>query len=128
MARQERGYSYAKKAATMSVHRNRVGAAIIVGRKRISIGWNVIKTHPLSSRCTTHAEIQALKGRDVVGGSIYVVRLLRNNTLGMSRPCSKCLETLRLVGINRIYYYNGRGEALNENIQRDFKVAPSILN
>ena len=56
-----------------------------------------------------HAEMSALlnakKNVDVYGSSIYVVRIMSNNSsLGNSKPCCNCEYNLYLNGIKKIYY------------------------
>jgi len=60
-----------------------------------------------------HAEVRAInKCSNCKGSTIIVAR--RNKK--MSRPCPKCLEYIKSVGINKIIYYNWDGEPTVERI------------
>ena len=52
---------------------------------------------------STHSECAALI-RSVGGDTLVVVRILRNNRLTMSKPCSKCIKFAKECGIRRIIY------------------------
>ena len=54
-----------------------------------------------------HAEIAALKGvsPDVAKGStVYVGRVLKDGTPGMSRPCAQCEKYLNELGVKKVIY------------------------
>lgn len=59
------------------------------------------------TRISTHAEIAALRNlppETIRGCTIYVGRVLKNNTPGLSRPCPRCEQTLRQLGVKRVIY------------------------
>lgn len=111
-----RGLKYANKAALISdAPHHRVGAAIFLGRRLISIGWNSDKTHPDSrTRYNAHhAEFAAIIGNhkfDMLGASIFVVRLTPAGTARMAKPCPECQKVILAAGISKIFYTNFDGE------------------
>lgn len=115
MNRIQRGVSYAIKAAELSAMNHRVGAAIFHGPRLISIGWNDSKTTPLIKSPTRwhHAESSALTGTrryDLCKADIFVVRLGKDGSLKMAKPCKLCEKLLRAACIKRVYFSNYDGE------------------
>lgn len=91
----------------------KIGACVSRGRRVISAGYNQIKTHPLMLRFRNeyvtglHAEMHACVGVDLDslnGADIYVVRLRKDGSLGMARPCKLCREYLADMGVRRAYF------------------------
>lgn len=92
MNRIDRGLHYARKAALLSKHGRRVGAALFMGNRLVAVGWNSKRTHPKQDTYTNmqHAELNCLIGLhklDVSKGTLYVVRVLKSGELAMSKPC-----------------------------------------
>jgi len=92
----------------------RVGAAIVRGRRVVSIGWNQRKTHPksLSRYKAHHAEFHSIVGMhkfDLVGSDIYVARVTPGGNIGMAKPCIYCQAFLRSCGIRRAYFTTDSG-------------------
>ena len=122
MNRIQRGISAAIQAAGLSVEKHKVGAAIYLGRRLVSIGWNSNKTYP---KCTgfhrwQHAEVAALIGTskfNLVNATIYVARITRSGLVSMAMPCEDCQEFLRAVGVRRAVYtdYNGQPKRMKLN-------------
>lgn len=117
MNRIDRGLKYAEKAATLSNNEKfRVGAAIFRGKRLISMGWNnTWKTHPESKARfkACHAEFAAIQGNykyDLIGATIYVVRITNANRRGMAKPCKYCEEVIAAAGIEQVIYTNQKGE------------------
>lgn len=102
----------------------KVGACLARGKSIFSVGVNQVKSHPMayrrkqarvkgSWRYGLHAEVHACLGLDtsqLQGASIYVVRVKKDGTLGMAKPCIRCQEFLRAVGVKRAYYSTNDGE------------------
>ncbi len=91
----------------------KVGACLARGPRIISAGFNQIKTHPFTLRLRNsmitclHAEMHACLGVDsdaLKGASIYVVRLRRDGTLSIAKPCRACTELLSKLGVKKAYY------------------------
>ena len=90
-------------------------AVLVKGGSVLSIGYNQRETHALidayraSEFCNTmHAEVDAvLKARKKIrleGCKIYVIRLRRDKTLGMARPCAMCRACMSAYGIKKMFY------------------------
>lgn len=121
MTRTNRGIRYATQAARMSVHNRRVGAALMFGPKLVAIGWNNDRTHPLQDTYNSmqHAELNCLIGLhklDITKGVLYIVRLLRDDSRAMSKPCESCTRFLKAVGIRKVYYSYDATKIRMENI------------
>ena len=89
----------------------RLGAILVHRNSIVSIGMNSYKTHPLMAARTSwpflHAEQNAIirAGLDNCEGlDLYIARVLKNNTLAMSKPCKVCIKLIKDVGIRNIYY------------------------
>jgi len=115
MNRMERGMKYAIEAADLVTHtRYKVGAALFIGNKLISLGWNVNKTHPEQQSVFRwqHAEMAALVGihkHDLTRAHIYVARVTMTGLLRIAKPCDDCQRILRAAGIRRAYYTSRDG-------------------
>lgn len=115
MNRIQRGFSVAEGAARLVTHsRYRVGAAIFLGARLISVGWNQDKTHPKQRSIFKwhHAETSALIGtsrRDLSRATIFVVRITGRGKWRISRPCPDCEAMLRASGIRRVWYSDRDG-------------------
>lgn len=121
----ERLLRQAKKAAMLStgVGRNqnyRLGAVLFERNRKIEIGWNSYKTHPLMNYFDKdrgyphlHAECHCLirQGtRHVKGLDLLVVRLSAKNEFTMAKPCPYCTEFMSECGIRNVYYTGWKGE------------------
>lgn len=96
----------ARRVAEAGKSRYRVGA-VIAKQKPISLASNIMsKSHPERSPKSHCAEFRAVKKAqtDLGQAEIYIVRLRRDGTPGMSKPCTKCEELLRKEGITRAIY------------------------
>lgn len=98
----------ARRAASFSTLRQRVGAVISSRNRILSVGCNKRKTHPQSpSKWSIHAEVDALLGlpREVLNGStVCVVRLTKRGLLAMSRPCAGCVGILLEAGVSKVIF------------------------
>lgn len=122
------GFRLARTASKLSTHdQHKVGAAIVKKRRAISVGANLMKTHPIYADgerwFSIHAEMKALISAEtsVEGGDIYVYRATAHDELAMARPCDECLKVLAEAGIRRIYYTTEQGYTV-ENINGESKV------
>jgi len=50
-----------------------------------------------------HAEARVARKLDW-GSTVYVVRIKRDGTLGMARPCKQCQAAMRLKGVRYCHY------------------------
>ena len=112
----------AQKESNNSQERFRLGAVVAKGKRVLSKGYNINKTHPLGSGeyKTVHSETAAIcealrRGVDLKGASIYVFRQGKDHGL-MARPCPCCMELIKSVGITDIYYTNKEGKTAHEQV------------
>lgn len=126
MMRQARGILRASKEINGENKRKFfVGSAIYKGSRLLGAAENCYKSRAqfYSGTCrTTHAEHRAIlrysrvrKGA-LCGCRIFVVRLTKNGSFSMSRPCSTCRRLLKFVGITDVYYTDYNGNVVYENI------------
>ena len=104
-----------------SKSRFRLGAVLVHKNNIVSVGTNSYKTHPLMSKRTAwpylHAEQHAIirAGIDNCEGlDLYIARVLKNNTLALSKPCDVCAKVIQEVGIKRTFYSTDAGEGKYE--------------
>lgn len=97
--------------------------ACLVYRNQYVLGINQRKTDTFHARYTTneeavyrHAESDAIKrgikefGKNALTNStLYVLRLLVNDTIAMAKPCCTCQSIIREYGIPRVLYTNEQG-------------------
>lgn len=107
----------------------RLGAVLIYKSKVMSVGWNSTKTSPLQRELnryrgydvdssiahnTLHAEVACLtkaKDLDIDWGraSLFVCRIKKDGTRGISRPCKGCMALIKSLGIKNLYYTTNEG-------------------
>lgn len=115
MERDERFINYALFIAKLSKHRrHKVGAIITKGSRILSVGINKVKTHPLQHNTHTkkhgksiHAELSAILGLSTNqrrGSTIYVARLLADESYGLAKPCSYCMALIEEVEIKKVVW------------------------
>lgn len=100
----------ARNASKNSNYKIKIGCVIAIHGKPVSVGWNVVKTHPTytgnSHRRSIHAEIRAVISArcDVTGGIAYVYRETRNGVPALCKPCDFCHDIMGEAGIRSVYY------------------------
>ena len=107
----------------------RLGAVLIYKGKVMSVGWNSTKTSPLQkdlnrlrefevdcseAHHTLHAEVACLtKARDLdidwSRASIFVYRIKKDDSPGLSYPCKGCMSLIKSMGIKNIYFSTENG-------------------
>ena len=127
LGRSRRAYfRAAESVSTLSNHRCKIGCVVVRGHRIISSGHNSKDSvHAFQARIdkeyfncecagVLHAETDALlpliKSKiDLNGASIYVFRRMKDGSLGMARPCQRCMKVIRKCGIKYINYttYDG---------------------
>ena len=98
----------------------RLGAILVHRNSIVSVGMNSYKTHPLMAARTEwpflHAEQNAIirAGLDNCEGlDLYIARVLKNNTLALSKPCKVCTKLIKDVGIKNVYYSTNAKKFVN---------------
>lgn len=107
----------------------RLGAVLIYKGKVMSVGWNSTKTSPLQRQLnryrgydvdaseahnTLHAEVSCLtkvRDLDIDWGraSIFVYRIKKDGSAGLSYPCKGCMALIKSMGIKNIYFSTENG-------------------
>ena len=109
----DRGFRAAAKAALLSDVNQRVGAALLVKSRVVSVGWNTHKTHPKApTEHTQHAEFNVLTGVNraiLPTAKLFVVRLGLSDQIRMAKPCGTCHKWLEAAGVKRLYFSSAHG-------------------
>ena len=119
-----RYFELAESVAKLSDYpRIKIGSVIVKNKDVVSVGQNMLKTHPAQFRYNkrlpynmpvshVHAEINTIsKARtDLLRGStMYIFRRDRNGNTAMCRPCNACMQAIKDAGIKEIYYSISNG-------------------
>lgn len=91
-------------------------AEIVRGGNVIARGYN-----KKGFNSSTHAEIDALKQlvrqkRGAEGTTITVIRYLKDDSFGASKPCPDCMEALLEAGVKKINYFDYNGQFHSQRI------------
>jgi len=125
-----RHFELAAKTALRSDSKFRLGAVLAKRNRAISWGWNDMRrTHPIMREYNydkawvpgVHAEIDACLGvdrDDLNNADVYVVRIRKDGSYGLAKPCLICTRILKSMGISRAYYSTEEGYGIYE-IQAD---------
>ena len=91
-------------ATTKARHKqHRLAAIIIKGGSIIATGHN--------SECI-HAEESAINRSsksNIKGCTLVVLRVRRNGTLGLAKPCQDCMGRITIAGIKKVLYTDENG-------------------
>lgn len=105
LGKYDAAFKAAIKAAANSDHyQHRLGSAIVRGSNIISIGYNSAYIH------SEHAAINRAWRSNIVGTTLVIVRIRRNGSIGMSKPCGLCMKRLIQAGVKRVVFSNHDGE------------------
>lgn len=107
------------KKAVQSKCKQQHAAIIVKGGRVLGIGVNQVHNY-LHSTCvtgieddairnliSTHAEVAAIKQvkkEHLKGATLYVARISPGGNVSYSRPCARCEQIIRSVGIKEIVY------------------------
>lgn len=102
-------YKTALKACVKAAHRSNhrqhhMGAALMKGGALIAVGWNTDHIH------TEHAALNRAWRSGTEGCTLFVVRIRKDGSWGMAKPCQLCTERLIVAGIKKVVYSNITGE------------------
>ena len=120
--------NFAKQVSTQSNHKHKIGCVVVSGHKIISSGHNSdTKTSPIQARLDSehfncecagkvHAETEALlyyirHHISLSGATLYTFRQKKNGSYGCARPCPRCMQLIKMVGIKKIVYTTDDGIA-----------------
>lgn len=103
----------AKKLALSSSGEYRLGSVVVKSGRILSRGIN--KYNMLNNLArkyfgyqTIHAEIDALNQiwdkRNIKGTTLFVFRTKKNGEPANSRPCDRCMNAIRDLGVRKIVY------------------------
>jgi tRNA(Arg) A34 adenosine deaminase TadA len=99
--------------ATKSSSRNTHGAVVVKSGRVLGSGWNKDRNHPsvvspenIKTDCSYHAEEVAIRDANhyVRNATIYVARVNKHGEDRDSKPCSRCLNLIKISGIKRVIY------------------------
>ena len=109
----------AVKHAAKSTYIYRLGAVITKGSRVIATGHNSISFCKINSfNNSRHAEmdviLKVLRQPDglvkLAGATMYISRITQTGRQAMARPCKKCMDLIRSVGIKDIIYTTDTGQ------------------
>jgi deoxycytidylate deaminase len=127
-------FNAAKAVSELSDHpQYKLGCVVVLGHRIVSSGKNShTKCHALQAkldkemfgcecRGLLHSEVDALRplinnNVDLSRASVYVYRQHKNGTLGLAKPCPRCMKLIKQCGIKKVYYTTEGGYA-NEIIE-----------
>lgn len=110
-------FRVASKVAKKSEHeQHKLGAVVVKGGRILSTGFNSLGYSGYLRTQTRHAEESAIlkllrerRLHDLSGADLYVTRFTRGGAIGIARPCSRCRDLIKTVGIRRIFYSTNDG-------------------
>lgn len=123
-------FNAAKAVSTLSDHRCQLGCVVVSKHKIVSSGYNSkSRFHPIqayadkqyfhddSALGCVHAEFDALRpllkqqSFDFNNATIYVYRQNKQGVITNSRPCPRCMNLIKKLGIRKIHYTTDEGFA-----------------
>lgn len=124
-------FDVANSVARLSNHyKTHVGSVLVNGSDILAVGFNTVKSHPIQMKYNRfrnmknvsghlhhlHSEIATLiKVKDkkkLKGASLYTVRVKKDNTYGISKPCNACMAyILRETPLRNCFYSTETGIA-----------------
>lgn len=126
-------FNKAYRAATISDYeRVHIGCIAVYQGNIIGIGCNTNKTHPLQEHYNCyrsakisndkwlvprmHAEINCINSIrnmdiDFRRVKLYIYRIRNDQPFGLARPCPSCMDAIKDLGIENIYYTTNDGYA-----------------
>lgn len=108
-------FKLCEKLSYKSNHsQHRLGCVIVKKNRIVGLGFNSNKTSPHSPDKfkTIHAEFDAICGispNDLKDSTAYILRIRKDGSYGMSKPCETCLLILKHCGVERICYTTQAG-------------------
>lgn len=94
----------------------RHGCVISYKKNTLVVKFNEFKTHPktllFSKWPFLHSESRAILSLGLdncENTNLYVVRIMKNKHLGLSKPCPSCQRLIKHVGIRKVFYSTYEG-------------------
>lgn len=109
-----------REAAKSRHHQHKLGAVLVKGGKPIAVAHNFSHVH------AEHACLNQAWRSDVDGATMVVVRVRKNGTIGMARPCALCMKRLIQAGIKKVLFTNESGKLEIIRLPRSNNVATAI--
>lgn len=106
------GVRMAIKACQKSRHHShKLGCVIIKGGTIISAGWNIDVQH------AEHTAINRAWRSNIDGAIAIVVRIRKDGSIGLAKPCITCLNRLIDAGIKKVTYTTNSGGTKSVKLQ-----------
>lgn len=114
--KQRRFLNLASRIAETSILPQKHGAVIVKAGRVISLGVNKWRNREMNSPqaeynpyLTYHAETDAIGNarNDLSGATIYIARIGKDGNEKFSRPCQRCTQAIKAVGIKKVIYTTG---------------------
>lgn len=108
--------------STKRQHRCFHCAFIFKGNKIYSIGWNILKTHPITKKHPYTKEINGLHAEAAAaikfgelncsGLDFFVLRIGESGKIMNSKPCPGCQSLIGGLNFRRIHYTDNQGQVV----------------
>jgi tRNA(Arg) A34 adenosine deaminase TadA len=96
----------------------RLGAVLVYKKQIIAARYNELRTHPKLLKWYPypylHAEAHCILAHGLNNCEhcrLYVMRIRKDKSIAMSRPCQCCRALIEYVGIDQVYYSKDDGYA-----------------
>lgn len=93
-----------KEAAKARHRQHKFGAVLFRGGRVLQSSHNFSHIH------AEHAVLNRAWRQDVDGATILVIRMRKNGTLGLAKPCKLCMKRLAQAGVKKVIYSNNFGQ------------------
>jgi len=125
-------FNVAKAVSKTSIYpRIKIGCCIVKKNKILSVGVNLLKSHPSQKKFNSfrgidinkihnniHAEFDAVlkvSNKDsLFGADIYIYRESKDGRIRICRPCRACMMMLKFYGLKNVYYTTEDGYCREE--------------
>lgn len=97
--------------ASTSTERQQHGAVAAIGPRALAVAVNSSRSHP--ANCTDpkreaafHAEVALLRQLrgDLKSVTVYVARVMKDGSAGLSKPCPNCEAALNAAGVKEVLW------------------------
>jgi pyrimidine deaminase RibD-like protein len=94
-----------KKKHPENVKKATVIAFVVSRGSIVSVGFNR-RRFSADGKFTYHAEENSLKkaGRRAKGAELYVIRIKKDGSRGLARPCNGCQDIINKSGISKVWF------------------------